>query len=128
MNIVNLIFNPVFLYLVRYVRVPPWDSARLSFVTYGIRVHLWCCISCFHIASSQFAWNPNSTENWTLFHRLCKSDFKRYCSRSVLLKKQELFVVIKRGPKPCFTVPLIRENRFNPFDSARLATLLFEVL
>ena len=41
---------------------------------------------------------------------------ERYCSRSVLSKKWELLEVIKRCPKPCFTIPLIRKNRFNLFE------------
>ena len=52
---------------------------------------------------------------------------KRYCSKSVSLKK-ELPKVIKRCPKPCCTIPFIRKNRFIPFDSVRLATLRFELL
>ena len=42
---------------------------------------------------------------------------KRYCSRLVLLRKQELLQVIKKCPKSCFTVLLICENKFNPYDS-----------
>ena len=42
---------------------------------------------------------------------------KRYCLRSVLLKKWELPDVIKRCPKPCSTIPLICKGRFNLFDS-----------
>ena len=45
-----------------------------------------------------------------------------YCSKWFLLKKGELPKVMRRCPKPCSTIPLSRENRFNPFDSVRLAT------
>ena len=51
---------------------------------------------------------------------------KRYCSRSVLLKKWKLLEVIKRLPKACSTILLIRENRFNPFESVPLTTLRLE--
>ena len=51
---------------------------------------------------------------------------KRYCSRSALLKKYELLNVIKRCPKFFFTITLIRENRFDPFDSTPLTMLRFE--
>ena len=59
-----------------------------------------------------------------------KTDFlnlKRYCLRSVLLKKWKLLEVIKRCPKPCSTIPCIRENSFSPFDSEPLATLRFVI-
>ena len=33
-----------------------------------------------------------------------------------------------RYPKPCFTIILIDQKRFNPFDSVPLVTLCFEIL
>ena len=48
---------------------------------------------------------------------------KRYCMKSVLLKKWELFEVIKRCPKPFSTFFFICEIRFNPFNSVPLSTL-----
>ena len=48
---------------------------------------------------------------------------KRYCMKSVLLKKWELFEVIKRCPKPFSTISFICEIRFNSFDSLPLSTL-----
>ena len=45
----------------------------------------------------------------------------------VLALKLELLEVIEKCPEPCFTIPLIRENRFNPFDSVPLANPRFEL-
>ena len=36
----------------------------------------------------------------------------RYCSKSVLLKKEELLEVIKRSSKLVSTIPIIRKNTF----------------
>ena len=33
-----------------------------------------------------------------------------------------------RFPQPCSTIPIIRENGFNLFDSKTLATLYFKIL
>ena len=38
------------------------------------------------------------------------------------MKKREPFEVINRRPKPCSTIPLIHENKSNPFDLIPLAT------
>ena len=48
---------------------------------------------------------------------------KRYCSKSVLLKKWELFEVTKRCPNLFPQFPLFAKIRFNSFDSVRLSTL-----
>ena len=42
---------------------------------------------------------------------------KRYCSTSVLLKKWEQAWVTNMSLKPCSTIFLFRNNRFNPIDS-----------
>ena len=69
---------------------------------------------------------PECKMRWSTTPR--KTGLKRYCSRSVLSKKREQLEVIKSSHKPCSTIPLIRENRLNPFDSVALATLCFEIL
>ena len=51
-------------------------------------------------------------------------NLKKYCLRSILLKKWELLEVINTSP--CSFILLFRENTFNPFDSVPLATLRFE--
>ena len=56
------------------------------------------------------------------------NNIKRYCLKSVLLKKWELLEVTKRCPKHFSIILLIRKNRSNPFDSAPLATLHFAIL
>ena len=38
-----------------------------------------------------------------------------------------LDTTVKWCPKLCSTIPLSRENRFNPFDSVPLVTLRFEL-
>ena len=40
---------------------------------------------------------------------------------------EKLLEEIRRWPKPCFTIPIIRENRFSPFDFVPLATLRFGI-
>ena len=40
----------------------------------------------------------------------------------------EVILLIKRCPKPCSTIPLIRKNKLNPFDYVPLATHRFEIL
>ena len=42
-------------------------------------------------------------------------------------EKRELLEVIKKYSKPCSTIFLICENRFNPYNSVPLATLRFRI-
>ena len=51
--------------------------------------------------------------------------WKRYCSKSVLLKKWEVFEVRKRCPNLFPHFPLSAKIRFTPFDSLPLATMHF---
>ena len=51
---------------------------------------------------------------------------KRFYSKSVLMKKWELFDVIRRCPKSFSTIPLFAKIRFNLFDSVPLATLYLQ--
>ena len=49
-----------------------------------------------------------------------RKQLKRYCSKSVLLKKWELLNLFRKS--------FIRDNELSPFDSESLATLRFEIL
>ena len=62
-----------------------------------------------------------------LFFIRVRTRLERYCSKSVLLNERKLFEVRKRCLKVCSTIPLIRENRFNPFDFVALAISRFEL-
>ena len=52
---------------------------------------------------------------------------KRYCSKSVLLKKWDLLEVKMRCFKPCSTISKSCETTFNSFESASSATPSFEL-
>ena len=79
-------------------------------------------------------WINTSTIGLT-WYRMSKAETKILCCsckillkiRFRLLKKWELLGVIKKRRKPCSTIPLMRENKFDLFDSIRLETLRFEL-
>ena len=54
--------------------------------------------------------------------------FKRRCLKSVLLNKQKLRTeAMKRCPKPCFAISVVRENRFNGLTvSCTIGNLAFK--
>ena len=63
---------------------------------------------------------------FTAIYRIVTIAFllKKYCLKSVLLKKCKLFKVIKWCPEPFFLqFPLLAKIRFNSFDSVPLSTL-----
>ena len=64
----------------------------------------------------------------TLFKLLsmqCADSLKRYCLKSLSLKKWEFLELIKRCSKPCSTIPLMRKNRLNPFGLRTIDNLAF---
>ena len=69
-------------------------------------------------------WRP-ACWKFTAIYRTATIAFslKRCYSKSVSLKKWELFEVIRRCPKSFSTIPLFAKIRFNSFDSVPLATL-----
>ena len=97
-----------------------------------------CWTSSREVMNTIFCLWSDLTRNQTIVHYLSYTDtlsarplvslWKRYCSKSVLLK-WGLLEVIKKCHKPFSTIPLeFVKIRFNPFDFVPVATLHFAIL